>query len=181
MNDYSENIYDDEYKARIRSQMVPDGHSVRVPVMLMDSAQREVAGRHSLTDSRSEGVRLRDESYALMVDRMKNPRNYDPLTGRRLVNDGVVDDLSDDEIFQLAKRLSGPMCVAMPENWNGSSHEADEAQGGTAGPSRDNRRPHYQKPVRDRAEAIKLRDQAYAEMVDRMKNPKAYDHNGRRI
>ena len=26
--------------------MVPDGHSVRVPVMLMDSAQREVAGRY---------------------------------------------------------------------------------------------------------------------------------------
>lgn len=181
MNDYSENIYDDEYKARIRSQMVPDGHSVRVPVMLMDSAQREVAGRHSLTDSRSEGVRLRDESYALMVDRMKNPRNYDPLTGRRLVNDGVVDDLSDDEIFQLAKRLSGPMCVAVPENWNGSSREADEDQGGTAAPGRDNRHPHYKKPVRDREAAIKLRDQAYALMVDRMRNPKAYDHNGRRV
>jgi hypothetical protein len=138
MNDYSENVYDAKHIAKKKREMVPDGFSVRVPVTLMDSAQREVAGRYSLKDSRSEAVKLRDKAYAEMVDRMRNPKNYDPLDGRRLVNDGVVDDLSDDEIFQLAKRLSGPMCVAVPENWSGSSHEADEDRGPTAGPSRDN-------------------------------------------
>ena len=114
-----------------------------------------------------------------MVDRMTNPKAYDPLSGKRLVGDGVVDDLSDDEIFQLAKRLSGPMCVAVPENWSGSSHEAEEDRGAER-QDRDNRR-YYQKPVRDRAEAVKLRDESYALMLDRMKNPKSYDHNGRRV
>jgi hypothetical protein len=161
--------YDRRYPGR---RIVADKGVVRVPLMLMDA----VPGR---ADTRSHAVKLRDESYALMLDRMKNPKNYDALTGRRLVNDGVVDDLSNDEIFQLAKRLSGPMCVAVPENWNGSSSEANEDRGETAGTSRDNRRPHY-KPVRDRAEATKLRDESYALMVDRMRNPKRYDMNGRR-
>ena len=178
MNHNFEDFYDDDgngpYDRRYPGQrVVADRGSVRVPLMLMDAA----SGR----DTRSEAVRLRDKAHALMVDRLRNPKNYDPLNGRRLVNDGVVDDLSDDEIFQLAKRLSGPMCVAVPENWNGSSHEADEAQGGTAGPSRDNRRAHYQKPVRDRAEAVKLRDESYALMLDRMKNPRSYDKDGRRV
>jgi hypothetical protein len=96
------------------------------------------------------------------------------------VNDGVVDDLSAEDVYELARRLAPVLAIGMPEFAAGHPQEADEAQGGTAGPSRDNRRPHY-KPVRDRAQAIKLRDQAYAEMVDRMNNPKSYDHNGRRI
>ena len=71
---------------------------VRVP-LYADGRRSRAAQTRALMRS------PRDESYALMLDRMKNPKNYDALTGRRLVNDGVVDDLSDDEIFQLAKRL----------------------------------------------------------------------------
>ena len=114
-----------------------------------------------------------------MVDRMRNPENFDPLTGQRLVNDGVVDDLSDDEVHALAKRLGPVMGVGVPENWTGSPDEASE-DNGLERQDRDNRRPHY-KPVRDRAEAVKLRDESYALMVDRMRNPKSYDKDGRRI
>jgi hypothetical protein len=124
-------VYDENYIRRRRAEMVPDGGSVRVPVQLMDSAQRDRASRYSLADSRSEGVRLRDEAHALMVDRMKNPKSYDH-NGRRIVNDGV---------------------------------EAQGRESPMAGPSRDNRRPHSPKPIRDRAEAIRLRDETYALMV----------------
>ena len=167
-DDENDDLYDKRYPGQ---RVIADGKRLHVPLTLMDSA--------SGGDTRSEAIRLRDEAHALMVDRMRNPKAYDYLTGRRIVNDGVVDDLSDDEIFQLAKRLSGPMCVAVPENWSGSSHEADE-DNGMERQDRDNRRPHY-KPVRDQAMATKLRDEAYAEMVDRMRNPKSYDMNGRRI
>jgi hypothetical protein len=182
-NEDETEIYDDEYHARRRREMIPDGGSVRVPLFLMDSVQREVESgrRAALSDGRGDAVRLRDEAHALMVDRMRNPKNYDPLNGRRVVNDGVVDDLSAEEVYELAQRLAPVLAVGMPQFAVGHPHEANEAQGGTAGPSRDNRRAHYPKPIRDRAEAIKLRDEAHALMVDRMRNPKNYDLNGRRI
>jgi hypothetical protein len=176
-------VYDADYHARMRREMIPDGGSVHVPFYLMDSAQREAAGRHSLTDARrADGIRLRDEAHALMVDRMRNPKNYD-LNGKRLVNDGVVDDLSDEEIYQLAKRLSGPLCLGVPTNYAYEANEEAPARENSraAGPSRDNRRAHYPKPIRDRAEALRLRDESYALMVDRMRNPKNYDHSGHRI
>jgi hypothetical protein len=139
---YEDTVFDEAYIKRKRSEMVPDGHSVRVPITLMDSAQRDV---YSRTDTRSEAVRLRDDAWALMLDRMKNPKKYDPITGK---------------------------CLDDPD-------EVNEDQAGTA-VSRDNRRPHA-KPARDHAEALKLRDQAYALMLDRMKNPKSYDISGRRV
>jgi hypothetical protein len=144
MNYDTDTVFDKEYIRRKRAGMVPDGGSVRCPVTLMDSAQRDA---YSRTDTRSEAVRLRDDAWALMVDRMKNPKKYDPITGK---------------------------CLDDPD-------EVNEDQAGTAGPSRDNRRVHYPKQARDHAEAIKLRDQSYALMVDRMRNPKSYDMNGRRI
>ena len=176
MNYDSEKVYDDDgngpYDRRYPGRKVAaDKGIVRVPLYMMDSAP----GR---ADTRSEAVKLRDESYALMVDRLKNPRNYDPIDGRRLVNDGIVEGLTDDEVHALAKRLGPVMGVGVPENWTGSPKEADE-DNGLERQDRDNRRPHF-KPFRDRAEAIKLRDKAYAEMVDRMRNPKNYDMNGRR-
>jgi hypothetical protein len=117
IHEVEDEIYDEAYHRRRRAEMVPDGGSVRVPVHLMDSAQREVSGRHSLKDSRTDAVRLRDEAHALMVDRMCNPKNYDRITGKRLVSDGVVDDLSEQEIYQLAQRLSGPMGIGVPDNY----------------------------------------------------------------
>jgi hypothetical protein len=158
--------YDPRYPGR---KVVADGGRVRVPLMLMDSA----SGR------KSEGVRLRDESHALMVDRMRNPKNFDPLSGRRIV-DGVIDDLSAQDVYELAKRLAPVLAIGMPKFAPGHPDEADE-DNGMERQDRDNRHPHY-KPVRDQAMATKLRDEAYAEMVDRMKNPKAYSHlTGRRI
>jgi hypothetical protein len=179
-------VYDEAYHRRRRAEMVKDGEVVRVPFYLMDGVQREVADRrYALKDGRSDGVRLRDESYALMVDRMRNPKSYDQ-NGRRIVSDGIVDDLSEEEIFRLAQRLSGPMAVAVPTNYLAAhSHEANEEatarENSVAGPSRDNRRPHYPKPIRDRAVALRLRDESYALMVDRMRNPKNYDKDGRKI
>jgi hypothetical protein len=168
---HEDNVFDEAYHRRLRAGMVPDGHSVRVPITLMDSAQREVSGRYSLKESGTDAVRLRDEAHALMVDRMCNPKNYDRITGKRLVSDGVVDDLSEQEIYQLAQRLSGPLQVAPPpDNYLAGrsdpilsrSRPATEAAPPSHG---DNRRP---KQARDRAAGIAARDAAWAGMVSRM-------------
>ena len=87
MNDYSENIYDDDgngpYDPRYPGRrVVADKGSVRVPLMMMDSA---APGR---ADNRSAAVKARDDAHRLMCDRMTRPKDFDPITGKRLVNDG---------------------------------------------------------------------------------------------
>ena len=168
MNYDSENVYDAEYIARRKREMVPDGHSVRVPVLLMDSAQRDAYSR----TGKSEAVLARDEAHAVMVNRMVHPKSYD-LHGRKIVNDGAVDDLSEAELFLLAQRLSGPLGIAPPADSYlqgrvdpvlSRSRPATEAAPPNHG---DNRRPHA-KQARDHATGVALRDQAYAEYLARL-------------
>jgi hypothetical protein len=82
MNDSENEVYDDDgngpYDRRYPGRrVVADKGRVRVPLMLMDGAPGRI-------DTRSEAVRLRDEAWALMTDRMKNPKKYDPITGKCL-------------------------------------------------------------------------------------------------
>ena len=92
-------------------------------------------------------MKARDDAHRLMCDRMTRPKDFHPITGKRLVNDALdVGSLTDDEIFQLAKRLAGPMCVGVPENWTGTPKEAEE-DNGLERQDRDNRRPHFKPSV----------------------------------
>jgi hypothetical protein len=165
MND--EPVFDEAYHRRLRAGLVPDGGKVFVNVKCMDGA----SGRYSLTDSRSEAVRLRDEAHALMVDRMTHPKNYDRLTGKRL-DDGLAEDLSPEDAYALAKRLAPMLGLAVPTDYLAGRVDPTLSQSRpstpSAPPSRgDSRRPHY-KESRDRAAGLAARDAAWAGMVARM-------------
>jgi hypothetical protein len=162
-----DDIYDEAYHRRLRAEMIPDGGSVRVPLQLMDGMPREVVRGYSLADARRQA----DEARAEMIDRMCNPKNYDQ-NGRRVV-DGIADDLTDDELYTLAERLAPMLALGPPNRFvNGPPRTTTDARP---------RRPEGVVKIRDRAEAIRLRDETHALMVDRMRNPKNYDQNGRRI
>ena len=135
---------------------------------MMDAAQRDAYSR----TGKSEAVLARDEAYAVMVNRMTHPKSYD-MHGRKVMNDGAVDDLSEEELFLLAQRLSGPLGIAPPADSYlqgrvspalSQSRPATEADPPSRG---DSRRPHY-KQARDAEAGIQARDAAWAGMVQRM-------------
>jgi hypothetical protein len=155
--------FDSAYTAKMKREMIPDGGRVHVPLYMMDGAPGRI-------DTRSEAVRLRDEAHALMVDRMRNPKSYD-MNGRRL-DDGIADDLSEQDLYALARRLGPVMGVGVPDNYLAGRVDPTLSQSRpateTAPPSRgDSRRPHY-KQARDAAAGIQARDAAWAGMVSRM-------------
>ena len=153
-----QNVYDAD-------DIVKDGEVVRVPNYMMDAAPGRV-------DNRSAAVKARDDAHRLMCDRMTRPKDFDPITGKRL-DDGIADDLSEEDLVALAKRLGPVMGVGVPDNYLAgvsnkpglsSSRPATEA----APPSRgDSRRPHA-KQARDHATGNALRDRAYAEYLARL-------------
>ena len=164
MNDYSENVYDAEYIAKRKREMIPDGGFVRVPLTLMDSAP----------GGKSAAVLARDEAHRLMCDRMTRPKDFNPITGKRLVNDELdVSSLTEAEVFALAQRLAGPLQVAPPpDNYlvGSTDHILSRSRPAVEAPPPphgDNRRPHA-KQARDRAAGIQARDAAWAGMVARM-------------
>jgi hypothetical protein len=161
---YDSEVYDDDgngpYDPRYPGRrVIADRGKVSVPLLLMDASPR--------VDARSEGVRLRDEAHALMVDRMRFPKSYDAITGARLVGDGIGADLTEDDAVELARRLAPILGTIVPDHPTYQPSQIRPATE-TDPPSRgDSRRAHYPKQARDRAAGIAARDAAWAQLQSR--------------